>query len=601
MKFKLKHKFFSALFITGLIPILILGGLGIYLLINFAKNNIEYLEKTIFDQKKSNIQNFFDQHFENLDIIITTEASNIPYYNDLDNYFENYNLYHEKFILQKIIDQRPEILEISFLDLRGDTKIKYYRIKYGLPKDFIEIESINFDNQSKTIFFEKSKNGQLFISSDIFYTLNGPALITSNPIKSKDGKVVAILKTKLSLSPLNKIIKGSLGKLGYVYLTDKYGNLIYHSKINDISKLRIYNLENVLKNKVGVLTKYKNFDQDVYGLVNFLDNYGLYLIVEWPTIEANQIINRQIILGVLSIIAIILVTLILSLILAQKIIKPIEILKSGSRQIAQGKLEKINEIKTGDELEELIHEFNFMVDGLIQLQKLKDEFVFIAAHELKAPVAAIKGYLTLLIDGTVGKIDEIAKEFMIKIKNSNERLIQLVTDLLQIARAEAGAIKIEIHPVNIEEAILPIINEFKIEVEKRRITIDYQKFLELPKIYADLDRLKEIFANLISNAIKYNLDNGKVFIYHQIKNEHLLTFVKDTGLGIPKDQQGKIFQKFFRVQSKATEDIQGTGLGLFIVKQLVEKMNGKIWFESEEGKGTTFIISLPIAKTQNNQ
>lgn len=600
MKFKLKHKFFSALFITGLIPILILGGLGIYLLINFAKNNIEYLEKTIFDQKKSSIQNFFDQHFENLEIIITTEASNIPYYSDLDNYFENYNLYHEKFILQQIIDQRPEILEISFLDLKGDTKIKYYRIKYGLPKDFIEMESTNFDNQSKTIFFEKSKNGQLFIS-DIFYTLNGPALITSNPIKSKDGKVVAILKTKLSLNPLNKIIKGSLGKLGYVYLTDKYGNLIYHSKINNISKLRIYNFENVLKNKVGVLTKYKNFGQDVYGLINFLDNYGLYLIVEWPTIEANQIINRQIILGVLSIIAIILVTLILSLILTQKIIKPIEILKSGSRQIAQGKLEKINEIKTGDELEELIHEFNFMVDGLIQLQKLKDEFVFIAAHELKAPVAAIKGYLTLLIDGTVGKIDEIAKEFMIKIKNSNERLIQLVTDLLQIARTEAGAIKIEIHPVNIEEAILPIINEFKIEAEKRRITIDYQKFLELPKIYADLDRLKEIFANLISNAIKYNLDNGKVFIYHQIKNEHLLTFVKDTGLGIPKDQQGKIFQKFFRVQSKATEDIQGTGLGLFIVKQLVEKMNGKIWFESEEGKGTTFIISLPIAKTQNNQ
>lgn len=600
MKFKLKHKFFSALFITGLIPILILGGLGIYLLINFAKNNIEYLEKTIFDQKKSSIQNFFDQHFENLEIIITTEASNIPYYSDLDNYFENYNLYHEKFILQQIIDQRPEILEISFLDLKGDTKIKYYRIKYGLPKDFIEIESTNFDNQSKTIFFEKSKNGQLFIS-DIFYTLNGPALITSNPIKSKDGKVVAILKTKLSLNPLNKIIKGSLGKLGYVYLTDKYGNLIYHSKINNISKLRIYNFENVLKNKAGVLTKYKNFGQDVYGLINFLDNYGLYLIVEWPTIEANQIINRQIILGVLSIIAIILVTLILSLILTQKIIKPIEILKSSSRQIAQGKLEKINEIKTGDELEELIHEFNFMVDGLIQLQKLKDEFVFIAAHELKAPVAAIKGYLTLLIDGTVGKIDEVAKEFMIKIKNSNERLIQLVTDLLQIARTEAGAIKIEIHPVNIEEAILPIINEFKIEAEKRRITIDYQKFLELPKIYADLDRLKEIFANLISNAIKYNLDNGKVFIYHQIKNEHLLTFVKDTGLGIPKDQQGKIFQKFFRVQSKATEDIQGTGLGLFIVKQLVEKMNGKIWFESEEGKGTTFIISLPIAKTQNNQ
>lgn len=587
----LKYKFLLSLFTTGLIPIIILGAIGLILSFSFAKSTITNLEGNLINQKEIEIKNFFNQHFENLDIIITAEASEIPYFKDLDNYPEFYDLQNEKFILQQIIQQRPEILEISFLDLNGYEKIKYYRYKGNIVTD-----NVNLSNQNDLDFFQLSKQGQRFISN-IFPTLDDYLIITSNPIRSKDNKVLAVLKTKLSLKPLEKIIENSvLGNSGYIYFVDNYGYIIYHSKNKILPGTRIKNLSFFLQNKLETLKKYKNFDQDVYGLAKFLDPFGMYLIVEWPTSEANQIINRQIILTLVSIITVVGVTIFLSFILAKIITQPIEILKTGTKRVAEGKLEKIKEIKTGDELESLIQEFNFMIDGLIQLQKLKDEFVFIAAHELKAPVAAMKGYLTLLIDGTVGKIDETAKEFMIKIKNSNERLIQLVHDLLLIARTEAGAIKIEIHPVNIQEAILPIINEFKLEAEKRKIVIDYQSFENLPKVYADLDRLKEIFANLISNAIKYNVDNGKIVIYHKIQGDELLTFVKDTGLGIPKNQQEKIFQKFFRVQSKATESIQGTGLGLFIVKQLVEKMNGKIWFESEENKGTTFIVSFKIVK-----
>jgi signal transduction histidine kinase len=590
MKISLKYKFFLALIFSALIPILIIGFLGLYLLFyNFTRNSITNIETNLLTQKEVEINNFFEQHFDNLDIIIALEAQNIPYFQDINNYEKLYDLQKEKFILLQIIQQRQEIIEISFIDLNGNEKIKYYR-----SQDKIVNKETNLTNQSELNLFKKARNGENFIS-DVFDTLNGPMIITSNPIKSKDGIVVAILKTKLSLEPIRKIIKNSsLGQSGYVYLVDKNGYLVFKSNQEQSSLTKLDQILPITQNKLEKLLKYKNFNKEVYGLAKFLSKYGLFLIVEWPVSEANQPINRQILLIIFSIVVISLVTFLLSMFLAKIITNPIEILKTGAKKVSEGKFEKLADIKTGDEIEDLIKEFNFMVDGLIQLQKLKDEFVFIAAHELRAPVAAMKGYLSLLIDGTVGKIDETAKEFMIKVRNSNERLIQLVADLLQIARTEAGTIKIDVKPVDIREAINPIINEFKIEAEKRNITISYEELPQIPQILADLDRLKEILANLISNAIKYNLDNGKIFIYHQIDGNNLLTYVKDTGLGIPKDQQAKIFQKFFRVQSKATENIQGTGLGLFIVKQIIEKMNGKIWFESEEGKGTTFIFSLPI-------
>ncbi|BCX15244.1 MAG: hypothetical protein KatS3mg097_136 [Candidatus Parcubacteria bacterium] len=593
MKLKLKYKFFLSLIVTGIIPIIILGTIGFFLAFNFAKNTIIDLENNLINQKINEINNFFKQNLEILEIIIAVDANETVYFTNPDDYYLTYDLNREKFILLQTLEQTPAILEISFLDLNGYERIKYYKHNNTITSAD-QVTKIN----PKAYFFDLAKNGKKF-TSEVFSSLNGPFIIVANPLKSKDNKVIAILKTKLSLNQLNTIIgNSSLGSLGYVYLVDKNGYILYSSnnQLPQQINWKINNFEQFIKNKIQNLTKYKNFNnKPVYGLAQSLYPYGMYLIVEWPTQEANEIIYKQITLIIFSILTVVILTIILSFILAQIIIKPIDILKAGAKKVSEGKLEKIADIKTNDELEDLIKEFNFMIDGLIQFKKLKDEFVFMTAHELKAPMAAMKGYLTLLIDGTVGTLDKIAQEFIIKIKNANERLIQLVNDLLHIAKNEAETISINIQPVNISEAILPIINEFKIDYQKKNITLDYQISETLPKINANLDKLKEIFANLISNAIKYNIENGKIIIYHKTEGDYLLTIVQDTGLGIPKNQQEKIFQKFFRVQSKITENIPGTGLGLFIVKELVEKMNGKIWFESEEGKGTTFFLAFKIA------
>lgn len=116
----------------------------------------------------------------------------------------------------------------------------------------------------------------------------------------------------------------------------------------------------------------------------------------------------------------------------------------------------------------------------------------------------------------------------------------------------------------------------------------------MPQVLADPERLKEIMVNLIGNAIKYTLGSGTITIAHEVKDNKLITKIKDTGMGISPENQKKLFEKYFRIEDDKTKDIQGTGLGLFIVKQIIEKMNGRIWVESEEGKGSTFSFALSV-------
>lgn len=235
---------------------------------------------------------------------------------------------------------------------------------------------------------------------------------------------------------------------------------------------------------------------------------------------------------------------------------------------------------------------------LRHLDKLKDEFVFIATHELKNPVTAMRGYLHLIKDGKYGDLPKNFKEPLEQINSANQELVQLVNDLLQIARTEAKTLKIRTKPVNccklseeVMESLKPIADQKKIKLVHK---CDKQEM-----ILADPDRLKEILNNLASNAIKYS-EKGTVEVFHntdQRRKDYLVISVSDQGIGIPKKEQDKIFTRFFRSEEKEAKGIPGTGLGLFIVKQLVEKMDGFIWFTSKKGEGSTFSFSLPKAKT----
>jgi signal transduction histidine kinase len=233
-----------------------------------------------------------------------------------------------------------------------------------------------------------------------------------------------------------------------------------------------------------------------------------------------------------------------------------------------------------------------------EVSRLKDEFVFIATHELRTPITAIRGFLELISEGEKSFPKDIRK-LLKNMSSASNNLNQLVNDLLEIARSEGGTLKIISELTNVVPIVESVIKEVKPIAIEKGVTIHLDIRGMIPSVMADSARVKEVITNFISNAIKYNREKGKVFIQIFKASDgpgELIVEFRDTGYGIPKDQQDKIFQKFFRVQSLETQRVLGTGLGLFITRMMVEKMGGKVVFSSVEGEGSTFAFSLPLGK-----
>jgi signal transduction histidine kinase len=234
-----------------------------------------------------------------------------------------------------------------------------------------------------------------------------------------------------------------------------------------------------------------------------------------------------------------------------------------------------------------------------QLKKddqLKDEFVYIATHELKNPVTAMKGYLSLIQEGAFGPVEGKLKHAVDQIDQSNQQLISLLNNLLNIARTEAQKLNIKTQAVAICKIIEEVTQDVKPLLDQKGLSLTHSCQNRAVAVMADKERLREIMSNLISNAIKYS-ETGIIDISHEIIQDQLVTHVKDQGVGISEHDQKQLFTRFFRVEEEAAKGIPGSGLGLFIVKQLIEKMGGKIWFQSKLGEGSTFSISLPLART----
>jgi PAS domain S-box-containing protein len=229
------------------------------------------------------------------------------------------------------------------------------------------------------------------------------------------------------------------------------------------------------------------------------------------------------------------------------------------------------------------------------IERMKTEFVSISAHQLRTPLSAIKWTLGMLLDGDLGEITKDQKEFLFKTYASNERMINLINDLLDVSRIEEGRYLYKPTLNELEPIIQFIVNSCKEQLEKKRIILEIKKpAKKLPKIMVDVEKIKLAIQNFIDNAIKYTLDGGRVEISFSSDENNVEVSVKDSGIGIPKEQQGRIFSKFFRGNNAIRMETDGSGLGLFISKNIIEAHGGKVWFESEDGKGTTFHFSFPV-------
>jgi len=230
------------------------------------------------------------------------------------------------------------------------------------------------------------------------------------------------------------------------------------------------------------------------------------------------------------------------------------------------------------------------------IERMKSEFVSIAAHQLRTPLSALKWTLKMLLEGDLGPITQEQAEFVEKIYNANERMIRLINDLLDVTRIEEGRYVYKLSLVKLDIIIEKMILFYKDLAEKKKLKIEFKKEGEDFEVRVDEEKIKLAIQNLVENAIRYTLPQGEIMISLKRREEEIEFSIKDTGVGIPEHQKERVFSKFFRGENVMRIETEGTGLGLFITKNIIESHGGKIWFESEEGKGTTFYFTLPISQ-----
>jgi len=228
------------------------------------------------------------------------------------------------------------------------------------------------------------------------------------------------------------------------------------------------------------------------------------------------------------------------------------------------------------------------------VETMKSEFVTLAAHQLRTPTSAVKWSLRMLLDGDLGKMPEEQRKVIEEAYQTNDKAIQLLNDLLNVARIEEGKFLSKIASSDFGVLIKSVVQTFSKEIKKKKINFSLEfSDASLPKIMLDVDKMRMALENIIDNAVRYTLPGGKIAISVSVGKKEIEVKIKDTGIGIPEDRQNKIFSKFFRAENAMKIETEGTGLGLFIAKYIVEAHDGRIWFESEPGKGSVFCLTLP--------
>ncbi|MBZ9572119.1 PAS domain S-box protein [Patescibacteria group bacterium] len=224
----------------------------------------------------------------------------------------------------------------------------------------------------------------------------------------------------------------------------------------------------------------------------------------------------------------------------------------------------------------------------------KTEFVSLTSHQLRTPLTTINWYSEMLLLGKAGKLYNQQKKYLEEIYTANQQLVKSVNALLNVSRIELGILGIKPEPINLTEIADSVLSGLSPQIKNKKLKVEKNYSKNLPIINADPNIMRIVFQNLLSNAVKYIPERGRVKLLIKKQKSDVLIKVLDTGYGIPKTQQSRIFTKFFRADNIREKEPDGTGLGLYIVKSVLEQSGGKIWLESEENKGTTFYATIPL-------
>ena len=387
-----------------------------------------------------------------------------------------------------------------------------------------------------------------------------------------------------------------------VILADKNGNVITKTRykytdrpIEKISEDILKDINNgVNTKKTGKLLDYKDITLTVGVPVFIKDKVvgGIYLITNVP--EIAKIREDILRMYLFSVLAVLVISLIVIYLVSKNITHPINAITKASKAISSGDFKARVKVYKEDEIGELAIAFNNMADSISKSEYMRRTFVSDVSHELRTPMTTINGFIEGVLDGT---IPEEKRDIYLKIVlDETKRLSKLVNDLLEISRLSSEEIKYEPVEFDINELIRLTVIGFENRFNEKNLTVNAVFENETEEVVAEKDSIKRVLTNLLDNAVKFCNDKGKIDLTVKSKGEKVTVSIKNEGQGISEEEKNIIFERFYKLDKSRSQNKNGVGLGLYIVKNIIDKHKEKIWINSEPGQYAEFIFTLKKSK-----
>ena len=525
-----------------------------------------------------------------------------------------------QFELERLLLIAPAVTEAIAVNARGERQASAARLRTVVPegkRDF-----------STSKAFQAARRGESYFGPAYFVRDTEPYMTMAVPIEHLAGDVVGVLLAEVSLIYVSEHVVARLADGKSVYVVNRAGDLLAHPQVNLVlQRTNIAHLDQVRgalgasaagASPKGTLTQSFRGER-VFSSFAAIPGLDWLVFVERPAEEVFRPLYASIQRTATLLLVGLGMTLLASLLVARRILPPLQTLRQGVERIGSGDLGFRLTVKTGDELERLAEEFNRMTARLQeayagleqkvaertqelvtlnreldQANRLKSQFLANVSHELRTPMNAIIGFTRLVMRKTEGQIPTLQHANLQKVIISAEHLLNLINGLLDLSKIEAGRMEVSAAKFDVGEVIRASLAAIEPVIKPDRVRVVADVEPTLPLVTTDRDKLKQILLNLLSNAAKFT-DEGAIRVSARQIGSTLVLAVSDTGIGMPKEALGYIFEEFRQVDMSSTRRHGGTGLGLSIVRKLAHLLGGEVTVQSELGKGSTFTITLPLA------
>ena len=603
-------------FIVSLLTLGLMVGL-IYFNYSTQMDFVRQIQEEISTKASSKIDSYISTILSDLELI----SSNI---NDINNTEDNEGL------IKSLMEVNPSIYEIAIVNVSGNEVSKIIRYNPAASK-LLE------DVSTEEIFTEVLR-GEYSVGDYYMSEYQIPFMSIGFPIKDAKFNLIGAVLAEVDLSPMWNIISTiRVRDTGYAYVVDSKGYLIMYKEVTLVKRnldlKHVEGVSNFLEKRNGesAFETYMSFGSNVIGNWKAIKTTDWGVIVELPLKEVYGDMLPLFIVAGLSLISSVLFVVIILTIILRKILRPLGYLQEGVLEIRKGNLDYQIQFESDDEIGGLATTFNEMTKNIVkniterkqvegelrkhrehleelvkertseleEMSRHKSEFLGSMSHELRTPLNSIIGYTKLMLDGLEGDINEEQQRDLQTVHNNSKHLLELINGLLDLSKIEAGKIVFSYEAFTISDFLSEVIPGIEQLAREKGLTLTYDVAPNTGSLHADKAKTKQVLINILGNAIKFT-NEGSVKLNVSETNSDFIFSVTDTGIGIKDEDLETVFDSFKQVGPAQIAGYEGTGLGLAISKRFIEMQGGKIWAESEFGKGTTFTFTLPRKKVASS-